>query len=167
MPIKSTSDFKKKAKAFQDFKRRSPRIVGNLAVQYFKMNFRIGGFVDVTIQKWRPRKAGAVRNKGRALLVNTGRGRRSIRIMKIFPGVVVVGTDVNYMSMHNTGGVINRQVTVRAHLRKNKRSKGQSIVTRHQRQMNTFIPKRQFMGNSRHLNKRIDQKLLIELRRIL
>lgn len=174
MPVKKSKNTKKIQSDIREYFKKLPRQVGVLALQHFKRNFAQQGFYDDSLKKWRPRKTNSPRNKGRALLVNKGRGRRSLRILQSSSDLVIVGADVGYMAFHNTGGVIRRQVTVRTHERKpfsrtwrgKKVDVNKTIIMRHQRMMNLNMPMRKFVGNSKHLNKRIDQKVRIDLRKI-
>lgn len=155
----------------------APSTVGDLAVNFFKARFRAGGWYDYGFEQWKARSQKAKRNKGRALLVNSGRLRRSIRISKLTANSVTIGTDVPYAAAHNSGA--NGTVNVRAHNRRKfarnkvgtgkltktgkERTKtmtsvsGVTAVRQHTRKMN--LPKRQFMGESRYLNKLIERKL--------
>src|SRR5690606_29403582 len=94
-------------------KARLPRMVGTEAMKFFKESFDRQGWVDEGFERWAPRQAKAKRNKGRHLLVDTGRLKKSIRVIKAVPGLVVVGTDVPYAQIHNDGGTVNKTVTVR------------------------------------------------------
>ena len=74
-----------------------PDIVGGAAMEQTRQAFRTESWQG---SKWKPRKI----NKGprRALLVKSGRGKRSIDY-EVRPGEVAQGTDVIYMKYHNLG----------------------------------------------------------------
>jgi phage gpG-like protein len=152
-----------------------PIIVGREAVNFFKDRFRMGGWIDTSFNKWLPRDVNAPRNSGRALLVDSGKLRNSIRVVEQGSNYVVIGSDMPYAQAHNEG--FNGQVTIKAHRRKNKfadkfsatkgkemkrttkiawkvNASGVSFVQSHARKMN--VPKRQFMGGSEFLFKRIN-----------
>lgn len=87
--------------------------MANKAVNHFKENFREGGFVDATLEKWQPRQ-GEIRGglarlakgqKGRrAILVKSGLLRRSIKKLRVTPNSIIVGTNsTTYASYHNQG----------------------------------------------------------------
>jgi phage gpG-like protein len=97
-------------------------VIGNEAKNHFVNSFRLQGFEDKTVEKWKPRKkkeakgrgskksaaeAGTVRSvkAGRAILVKSGDLRRSIRRESINKASlkVVIGTDVPYAKIHNEG----------------------------------------------------------------
>lgn len=121
--------FVAKLKAMVALRERLPRIIGEDARSFFLDNYRKGGFEDTNFVPWVKRKvkrryltnpdnlkvagegkfskltlsAAGKNDKGRALLVRSGRLRRSIQIMSSGPGYVVIGTDVPYASFHNDG----------------------------------------------------------------
>jgi phage gpG-like protein len=97
-------------------------IMANNAVNHFKVdNFNAEGFIDESVERWKPRKSKRD-NAGRRLLVKTGRGRESIKLLYRYGNVRKIGTLVPYMKYHNEG--TNR------------------------------LPRRQFIGNSRVLERR-------------
>ena len=131
---------------------RAPLLAGNEAVNFTLDNFKRQGFLGNTFEPWKTRKVGWVKDKrkGRAVLVDTGRLRRSIRITKLNQDSVTIGSDVKYARAHNEGASIGVIQSVRGFTRKN----GQSVKA-HTRRINVRIPKRQFIGNSPYLNARI------------
>lgn len=157
-------DFKAKISRMKVYARNLPRIAGNEAINFFKESFRRQGWLDERLERWKPRSSKTVRNKGRAILINTGRLRRSIRIVSIVPGRVRIGTDVPYAEIHNKGGNINRRVNIRAHTRRSRR--GVQQVRSHARQMNLNIPQRQFMGESNALKKQLEKMIERDITRI-
>lgn len=92
-----------------------PLTVGDIAVQFYKVRFRAEGWYDAGFIKWQARSPKAKRNKGRAILTNTGRLRRSIHIAKLTSSSVTIGTDVPYARAHNEG--FNQLVHVKPHTR--------------------------------------------------
>jgi len=77
--------------------------MANNAVNHFKIdNFEAQAFIDDTPQRWAPRKSNKD-NAGRRLLVKTGRGRQSIKVLSRYGNTRKVGTLVPYMALHNTG----------------------------------------------------------------
>lgn len=175
MPIKKSANIHTIESKLRSYFNKLPRTVGLMSVEFFKESFKEEGFRDHGLVKWRARKPGAVRNQGRGILTNTARLRRSGRILAVYPGSVIVVFDAPYAGIHNTGGQIRRQVTVKTHGRRKHRrvvdgesqDVKESIVFRHQRKMNTFIPRRRFIGNSFTLNKRIANRVINDLRKIL
>lgn len=155
-----------------------PVIVGNEAVNFSLDRFAAQNWVGTATQSWPPRKPGAKRNNGRALLIDTGRLRRSIRVVSTTQTRVVIGTDVPYARVHNQGfrGVVH----VSAHTRKisgmqkfssgksgkfiqKKTFKGTAQVKSYTRFMN--MPRRQFIGNSPYLIAKINRSVKAHLLR--
>ncbi|MCG9911860.1 MAG: phage virion morphogenesis protein [Flavobacteriales bacterium] len=173
MPVHSTHKLNPDSlrKLFRDI----PRVAGTEAVNHFKSHFRLGGFYDDSLRRWRPRKPNAKRNNGRGLLMNTGALRRSIRVIRTTPEGVTVGSDLPYAKAHNEGAQTQRQVTVRTHARKahtrswkgKKQDVQKSIVDRHQRSMNINLPQRKFIGNSQWLNRKISIRIIRLMRNTL
>lgn len=168
--------FDKQLAAFRTFKKNYPRVVGNMAVNFFKDSFRRQGFIeDTALDRWQPRKNQQKKGAKRNILVKTGALRRSIRIIRSGMGYVVVGTDLPYAKIHNEGGTIKGKFHIRQHNRraftrtwKGKRQKVKaSTVTNHTRKVNTRIPQRKFIGLSPFLIRRIGMNTEYELRKIL
>ena len=91
-----------KIAAFKKVKDSLPIILGNEALNFFLKSFDNGGFTDASLQKWDKRKAGAPRNNGRALLIDTGDLRRSIKVSYI-GGKAIISSDLIYASVINYG----------------------------------------------------------------
>ncbi len=162
-------------------------MLGNEAVNFFTNSFRQQGWLGNSFQKWPSRKAskwGKVdKRKGRALLVDSGRLRRSIRIVSNSRGIVRIGTDVPYAKAHNEGMRLGLIQTVRGHKRRltklgitkkktlKTRTKiefgrvdnGFTVVKMHKRRIDQRIPQRQFMGNSPYLTAKLKRILQAEL----
>lgn len=163
MSLKHSKNIAQIQSDFGKFRKQYPRFVGTMAVTFFKENFRRQGFVDSSLEKWKPRRSKNAQR--RAILVKTGRLRRSIRITNANANTVKIGSDVPYAQIHNEGGTISGTVQVRKHKRKTR--KGSTTVKSHSRKVSTKIPKRQFAGNSKGLNKRIERQTVRQLERIL
>lgn len=135
--------------AIKKFKSEIPTLVANEMVNYALDNMREEGFNGV---KWKARRSDAPRDKGRRLLMDTGDGERSIRILKKNSKHVEL-TANEYMEAHNTGATITKTANVRTHRRQRS---GKSVdVKAHTRKMNTSLPKRTFIEPSKELDKRI------------
>ena len=91
------NDFKTQRKAL-------PAILGNTAVKFFQDNFRSEGFLDNSLTQWQRRKRETKRSRGKKILQNTGRLRRSIKRLTTTYGRIVIGTrGVDYAEIHNEG----------------------------------------------------------------
>jgi len=120
-------------------------------------------------------------NRGRALLVQSGRLRRSIRITRIVGLTAYMGSDVPYTKAHNEGlkGIIQVKAYTRNLFRSEKigtgkytktgkirmrtvqRLSGSVQVKVHTKRMN--LPRRQFMGYRPVLEKQLQRRLKAEL----
>jgi len=155
------------------FLNRSMSKVAILAVNFSKERFVQKNWLSNRREPWQGRKRPA---RG-SILVKSGRLKRSIRKLAQGNYYVYIGTDVPYAPVHNDGGTINKTVTVRAHTRKKEarrtrdsrgRYEQRGAATNHQvkshrRRMNVTMPKRQFLGDSAILNRRIERFLSAEL----
>jgi len=160
------------------------REIGVQAVNFSKQRFAEQSWVDDRTEPWKKRKSEAWGRKarpGRALLVDSGRLKRSIRIISLNPQRVVIGTDVAYAQVHNEGFRGDIEQTVRAHTRKRTRfgaikersnktstrisfgrvATGQtSEVKEYERTLKVNIPRRQFLGQSAILNQQINRIII-------
>lgn len=162
-------------------KKTLPRKVAAIVVDFFKGRFQRQSWIDRTTEKWAPRKGKSKKNKGRAILVRSGRLRRSIRAVNITQEQIIIGTDVPYARIHNEGGKIEgtqnvSSYTRRAHQRKGYTRAGrkikstqvkQSTVKSHTRHVSRVMPRRQFMGASEALNKRVKGLITREINKAL
>ncbi len=152
-----------------------PMKLGAEAVKFSMQRFRSQNWKGNNRQPWKRRKGN--KSKGRGILVKSGRLRRSIRILGVRPGEVIIGTDVPYAEAHNEG--FRGTVTVGAHSR-NKYSKttgkkngrkvsrkyeSSTTVKAHKRNMN--LPKRQFIGDSPALTRELKNRIDLEIKKIL
>lgn len=160
-----------------------PTLAGNEVVNFAKDNFRKRGFQGSSFIAWRPRKERSrwgktPRNKGRALLIDTSRLRRSIRILYTNTTGVAVGSDVPYASAHNNGLRLGIIQNVRQHKRRKTKFgaiQGKTLKTRskltfgrvdtgsrttvkaHRRRINQRIPERRYLGESPYLSRNINR----------
>jgi phage gpG-like protein len=156
-------------------------IAGRESVNFFKDRFRMQGWIDNGFAAWQKRKKD--KRIGGALLVATGKLRNSIRVIRTGADFVVIGSHMPYSQIHNEG--FNGTEQVRAHQRKtfkqmmvastsaktgkiSKRSRkvhtGNSSIGAFTRHMH--MPKRQFMGQSNFLDRRIEMIFKYELDKI-
>lgn len=159
-------NFKSVVDRYKRLKTRLPAIVGTEAVKFAMDNFRKQGFdTGSGVNKWPRRKPGAPRDKGRALLVDTGKGKRSIRAQVVSPTRVHITTDTDYMGVHNDGGQVTGTARVKAHVRRLKGGKRVQVKA-HTRQVNFKMPQRQFIGPSLRLNQMVNDKFSRELENV-
>lgn len=168
-----TADFAQKVLRLKKLYRKFPDMAAIEAVNFSKERFVRKNWVDQTNQPWKKRKPSpewysAAQNKEAArgsLMVKSGRLKRSIRKIKVTRNSVTIGTDVPYAETHNEGAVINQTVNVKAHSRKRKARNEK--VKAHSRKRKIKIPKRQFIGESAILLRRIERLVQREINEIL
>ena len=160
MYVEFKTDFFKRLQKVNkpSFMRRLVNRSGVIAVNFSKERFVKKDWLNGTSrQNWDKRKKA---DRG-SLMVRSGRLKRSIRKMSEGDYFVYVGTDVPYAQIHNEGGEINKTVTVRTHSRTRK---GRTeTVKSHRRKMNIKMPKRQFLGDSNALAKRLERFANVEI----
>lgn len=152
MPTNLNQVARRKLQRLKSTLDKFPRVVGQETVRFVTRNFDKGGFHDGALQRWKPRKnKKAKRNKGRALLVNTGQLRDSVRVIRADHRQVVVGTDVPYAKVHNEGGLQQ----VRAHNRTSKKGKRYKV-----KGYSYTATRRQFIGKSKTLTRHLKRQLV-------
>jgi phage gpG-like protein len=141
-----------------------PAIIAREVVNFSMERFDEQNWYDTAKEPWQKRKTegwGRKKREGRALLIDTGRGRRSLRA-DAEGNTIVLKSDVEYMQVHNEGfeGVVKQNV--RSHTRKLTAKKGKKRIVRGTVNVHAFsrtisqkIPKRQFAGNSAKLRENI------------
>lgn len=120
-------------------------IASTEAVNHFKANFKVGGFVDRRVKKWKKRKNNV--DPGRGVLIGKGSGKlkRSIKRSSLTSKKAIIGVSgspIKYASVHNFGLMSGR-------------GKGFKM------------PQRKFMGESQVLNKKISRIIKREVKKIL
>lgn len=121
------------------------REMGFVLLRSISKNFKEGG----RPVRWHPSQR-ALRERGKTL-VDTTRLKSSMTFRFLNKKTIAVGTNVKYAPIHQWGGKIDKNVTVKEHYRYIKRAFGRPIagrrvlVKQHQRQMNTSIPARPFL----------------------
>lgn len=129
-----------------------PVILGEEVVNFSHENFDKQAWQGENDQPWakrkNPTKWGKKDEENRAILVKTGAGRRSVRVVRVEKYKIIIGAGgevAPYMKVHNYGsqGVVNQ--TVRPFTRKLKSGK-MANVKGFSRTIYQNIPKRQFIG---------------------
>ncbi|MEQ1678306.1 MAG: phage virion morphogenesis protein [Chitinophagaceae bacterium] len=143
-----------------------PKVLGNEAVNWSKESFNRQGFLNESLQPWQARKKSKGRNMNKAILIQSGRLRRSIRVISSTENTVVIGTDVPYARIHNYGGTITQAARSETFIR-NRRGTGRGINKYKFKRGTTpgrgfsykarvtNMPQRKFMGNSANLRLRL------------
>lgn len=158
-----------------------PKRAKNLGVQFFKSRFRAQGWLDESFQPWPKRKKADKKRPGRAILMDRGKLRNSIRGEVRNNGAeIVFGSSEKHARIHNEGGTITHPARQRIITHKiYTRGKRKGRVLFHKNNQNaTFgkkvntgsytikMPKRQFMGPSAHLNRIIKRDIENQIRKI-
>lgn len=146
-----------------------PRRAAVLAVNFSKQRFRDQSWVDNNTEPWKKRRPGwkteSRKRQGRAVLVDSGRLKRSIRTTFVSDSMAMIGTDAPYAQAHNDGfrGKVSQQV--RAHTRNTRN--GRSLVKAHTRNIRMNLPRRRFIGASAILDKQIERMMTAEIVRAI
>ena len=114
-------------------------VIKTEAERFHAMNFRKGGFTDTGFRKWKGRERSDKNPKRRALLVKSGAMKRHATTGRTVGKEVQFVFPLAYMRVHNGGG-------------KSGRGKGFNM------------PKRQYVGRSRFLEKKIGKKAALLIR---
>ena len=145
-----------------------PRQIGAKAERHFKGSFESQGFVNNTLIPWKATKSGKRRAFGSAsmgILVGTGALKRSIRYMakRGFVEVTAGGNDVPYARIHNEGGMVTFKITAQSRkffwfmYYRTGEEMWKGLALTKKESISYQMPKRQFMGESRVLNREIDR----------
>ncbi len=171
MPLKYTKDPKLVIKKLRSMIEDIPRIAGIEAERFFKDSFRKQGWEGNTFAAWKARGGARTRTlgekqAGRSILIKSGALRRSIKVTRRGRNFVIVSSSLPYAQIHNEGGKISGNFTVRTHERRNRKGTGSHAVESHSRKVNTTIPKRQFLGSSSSLNHNIGRAIRLRLKKL-
>jgi len=184
--MQNNIDWKSIQSQFDRLKMLMPAKMGTTCVKFFKDRFSAQAWTDESASPWAARKPGSKRNKGRAILINSGRLRNSIHILYTTADSSTVGTEVPYAEIHNEGfnGVEQVSGFTRKKFKKStvfstevfniksrkgrkstiKSVSGETEVKPFSRQMN--MPQRRFIGESKLLVHKLEQMITIELKKI-
>jgi len=139
--------FNKNLKEFNKLKVSIPIAIGNMAKNHFLQAFRRGaqnggGFTNSSRNGWPKRKRETRISRNKGILISSGHLRRSIGVLSKSWRAIVLGTKgILYAEVHNKGG---------------------SIRTRNGKQFK--MPKREYLGDSSVLNKKIVSFIYKKLR---
>ena len=142
-------DYKTVIKRLEAAKRQLHKVIGSVMVQHATDNIRSGGFEG---KPHPPRKAGSARDAGRQILIDTGRGLRSVRFIVAPPYVNVVMEE--HMVAHNDGATISGTFNIREHER-NPRNRSRHRVRGHARKVNTKLPERPIIKDTAKLRAKL------------
>jgi phage gpG-like protein len=170
--------FNKNLAKFKQLQRSVPIEIGNMAKNHFLGAFRQGsmkggGFTNDSIGGWTPRKRETRLSRGKPILVGTGHLRRSIGVLSKTWSAITIGTrGIPYAAIHNEGG----QIAIGAHtsimsfnsrgrmVRSGRANYQQKVAIRGS---SGKMPKREYLGNSNILNKKVKVLLIKKLNQIM
>ncbi len=142
-----------------------PNRVATLAVNFSKQRFVQQNWHDTTPEPWKPRstkRRGGEKRQNGAILVDSGRLKRSIRVISANSERVVIGTDVPYAEMHNEG--FDGQVSVRQHSRRSRKGRAYTVRAHTRR---VHMPQRRFLGESQELANQLEEMITNELKKAI
>lgn len=146
------------------FNETVPNIVAETATEFFKERFSAQEWNGAP---WKPLNLSYAEKKTRGrgkILTRSGALLNSIRPSEVNPNKVVISagnSKVPYARAHNEGLRIQGVRKVRSYTNSNFMGSGKQVqIPRHSRRVNFTMPKRQFMGHSNKLNKRITTRLI-------
>lgn len=126
--------FKKLQGSLNQLEKDVANIVVAVELENFvEHNFQTEGFTDTSLIKWQPRKKPDPKNGKRALLVDTTALHDAATKARTKGDTVTVAIPLDYAQVHNEGGQAGR---------------GKGFT----------MPKRQYIGESAYLNKKIEAK---------
>lgn len=168
-------DFRREQMRLQDAFKKLPRWVGNAALNFYKDSWRRQGYIDRSFTRWKKRSAN---EKGRAILVKSGKLRRSLRL-NVNGQTIEIYTDMPYAEAHNEGSNITQVVTPRqrrffwAMHSKAKKTRRSSEAEMYRRMalaktLNIKMPKRQFMDiPGGDLSKFLEKRIVLHIERLI
>jgi phage gpG-like protein len=142
-----------------------PERIGTEAVNFSKERFVNQDWEDTTSDPWTPRsrkRRGGTKRQNGAILVDSGRLKRSIRKTSVSPERVVIVTDVEYAALHNEG--LKGTEQVKQHTRTSRKGKAYTVRA-HARKVD--MPERRFMGDSEELCRRLENIIIDEIQNSL
>ena len=185
--------FKQNLRKLQAAKINMPLIIGNEAVNHFKEGFVMGGGqTDLSLGGWKKR----IWSKNPSILVKSGRLKRSIGILFKKWDAIIIGTrGIKYASIHNFGGEIPITAKMRKFffamwMKSQGKAASLSLKTHKETYQSSkigsqnagdakfwwsmfkkknpiVIPKREFIGRSAKLRKRIQWVIKMEMKKIM
>jgi phage gpG-like protein len=168
MPNHNAKKFNILQSQYKGFRRRLPNKVAITAVNFFKRNFKVGGFVDRPFRKWKKSK---YPGKKGTTMVQSGKTRRDIKKLKVSQRRVVVGIGGHkaYAEIHNTGGKLpitpkmRRFFWAKWYETKNDFWRNMALT----KKTHLDIPQRQFIGDSKVLEITVERMIIKELKKAL
>lgn len=167
--------------------KKLPRYVGKTAVDFFRENFRQGGWRDGGLMRWKPPKRFNERGNAAArygpLLSRQNELMNSIDY-RVQGNLIIISSDKPYAKIHNEGGPMNITLPITPQMRRfawakmyeakrigniTNANKWKALALTKKSSVNVryTMPKRQFMGNSSQLLNEIETLITNHLKAIL
>lgn len=178
----------------QELNDRLPRRVGVVAVNHFNQNFRDSGWRDNGLHPWPEtlrQREGEGADAQRGPLIGPAPHLSRSTEARPSPGMVRIVNPVPYAALHNEGGSITTHPTITPRMRRYawarmykalgikkgdkmpkdipeaaRRWKALALTKKSKLTINAKIPRRQFVGDSAELRKKVDTLILQTLERI-
>jgi len=173
--------------------RSLPGRAATVAVNFSKDRFRQQAWVDSNTEPWTKRKSagwGKRERRGRAILVDSGRLRRSIRVVTVAENYAVIGSHEPYAKVHNDGfrGTVSQAVRAHSYSRYGKQKQGTGVysiktkresmktvraktgdvqVKAYTRTIHQRIPRRRFIGPSAIMDRQLQRMMTAEIQRAI
>ena len=153
-----------------------PAKMGAEAVAFSKERFVKSNWMGKASEPWESRKSDRGREKTSSHAILVGKGtahlKKSIRVLHTSSDLVIIGSDRPYAEIHNEGFKGTQKVKAHKRTRYSRKTregrmsrKGDIEVKAFTRSMN--MPKRQFLGDSPVLGRRLVVMALKEIRKVV
>ncbi|KFF13105.1 hypothetical protein IW15_10095 [Chryseobacterium soli] len=167
MPNNNAQEFDRLRTKYRNFQRTIPQKAAITMVNFFKRNFKVGGFVDVPFQRWKK----STYPGARATMVRSGNTRREIKKIQVSQSRVTVGigNHNHYAKIHNEGGKILITPKIRRFFWAKYKETGKEywMWLALTKKTHIEIPQRKFIGDSKALEKTLDRMIVSELKKAL
>lgn len=161
----NAKQFDELKKKYENFRNTIPEKAAITAVNFFKRNFELQGFVDQGLTKWK--NVSNPRDRSRKILTKRGNLKRAIKKFKTQRNLIVVGVsnDINYATIHNEGGQIPITPKMRRYFwamyKQTNEEYWKGLALTNKKYLD--IPARKFIGDSEGLRKNVDRMIVKEL----
>jgi phage gpG-like protein len=157
-------DFASMQDGWKKYLQSLPIVVSETAVNFFKDSFNRQGFIDKAYERWTPRKD----KLAHKILMKSLYLQNSIRVIEANYDRIEVGVsgNIEYAQIHNEGGKITASIPITAKSKKffwymfkkteDEKWKHMALTKKTHFQMSATMPKRQFIGSSEFLFRRLE-----------
>lgn len=152
-----------------------PKIAGIAALAFFRDRFRQLGWIDKGFEPWEARK-----KEGRGSLLNVTNDLKDSMRLDVSSGKAIISSDTTstknpkgYSKIHNEGGMVHIKVSKKmrafawAMFKKTGDGMWKGIALTKKESFDFRMPKRQFMGHSEFLLKRVEMNFWHEIDNVM